>query len=131
MELSNLEVVNLYNVISSFANKEGLPIKCSFALANNLKKLEEIINVADIERKKIIKKYAVIDDKTGELKKENNELIFKSNDDKLKCIKDINELDSITSKVELTQINLTDLEAIKPSINVIKNLQAILKEEKN
>ena len=62
MKLSNEEILTDIAKLKEIAQKQ-LPIKASYAIAKNLKRIEDELEVYCQEREKLIDKYAEKDDK--------------------------------------------------------------------
>ena len=88
-------------------SRRSLPIKASYAIAKNLKKIENELEIYYKERQKLINKYAEKDDK-GEVKAdESGQIIFK---DKEGWERDIRELLSIENDIDIHRFSINVLE---------------------
>ena len=108
MKLSLRRLVNGSQQLSTLAYKQGLPCKLSYALAKNIKKIEDELLIYNSERQKIIEKYCVKDD-CGKLKlnKDNTYNIKEEFVDV--CNKEINSLLDIEVDIDIYKFNINDL----------------------
>lgn len=107
MKLTNRKIVNDAMFLGSLAQKQ-LPIKISYAISKNIKKIEKELEIYNSERQKLLDKYA-IKDKNGEnLIDENNQL--KIDDENMSnWNKSINELLDIEINIDIHKFNKDDL----------------------
>lgn len=108
MKITNRRLVNDANFIGGLTNKQGLPIKISYAIAKNVAKIESELKIYNNERQKLIDKYAVKDDKGENIVYENNQL--KIADENMNEWTDaINELLDIEVEIDIHKFNENDL----------------------
>lgn len=107
MELTIRQILNDTNSLAVISQKQ-LPIKVSYAIAKNIKKLESEIKIYNKEREKLINKYCIKDDEGKNVIDENNNL--KIADEHLEVWnKEINELMDIEVDIDIHQFNLDSL----------------------
>lgn len=106
----NLTIRKILNDTNSLAviSKKQLPIKVSYAIAKNIKKIESELKVYNEERQKLIDKYCIKDDEGKNVIDENNNL--KIADEHLDAWnKEINELVDIEVDIDIHKFNLDSL----------------------
>lgn len=105
MKLTNREIVNIINNIQGITTKK-LPIKLSFAIQKNIKKLEEAAKEYDEARKRILEDNAEKDEDGKPVIEDNQYKII----DTEKNTKEILELLDFENEVEIHTIDLSMLE---------------------
>lgn len=105
MKLTNREIVNIINNIGGITTKK-LPIKLSFAIQKNVRKLEEVAKEYDEARKKILEDNAEKDEDGKPVIEDNQFKII----DTEKNTKEILELLDFENEVEIHTIDLSMLE---------------------
>lgn len=107
MNLTIRKILNDANSLAVISQKQ-LPIKVSYAISKNIKKLEKELKIYNEERQKLIDKYCVKDDEGKNLIDENNNL--KIADEHLEdWNKEINELMDIEVDIDIHKFNLDSL----------------------
>lgn len=107
MKLTNRKIVNDANFLGALTHKQ-LPIKVSYAIAKNVSKIENELEIYNKERQKLIDKYCVKDEEGNNVIDENNQL--KIADEHLEAwSKDINELLDIEVDINIHKFNVNDL----------------------
>ena len=107
MNLTIRKILNDTNALVVISQKQ-LPIKVSYAISKNIKKLEKELKIYDEERQKLIDKYCIKDEEGNNVIDENNNL--KIADEHLKAWnKEINELMDIEVDIDIHKFNLYDL----------------------
>ena len=61
MKLSNNKIVNSASQLEGISKKQ-LPVKVSYAIAKNMRKLNDLIKIYNDERQKLITKYGIKDE---------------------------------------------------------------------
>lgn len=111
MKLSNEKILADITKLREISKKE-LPIKASYAIAKNLKKIEDELEIYYKEREKLIDKYAEKDE-NGKIKVDNNGfIIFK---DKEGWDKEIKELLAIENDIKIRKFPIDVLEGYNMS----------------
>ena len=107
MKLTIRKILNDTNSLAAISQKQ-LPIKVSYAIAKNIKKLESELKIYNKEREKLIDKYCIKDDEGKNVIDENNNL--KIADEHLEAWnKEINELMDIEVDIDIHKFNLDSL----------------------
>ena len=107
MKLTIRKILNDVNSLAAIAQKQ-LPIKVSYAIAKNIKKLESELNIYYKEREKLIDKYCIKDDEGKNIIDENNNLKI-ANEHLEVWNKEINELMDIEVDIDIHKFNLDSL----------------------
>lgn len=108
MKLTNSKIVNDVAFLSELSKKQGLPIKVSYAIAKNIKAIENELNIYNSERQKLLDKYCVKDEKGKNKIDENNQL--KISDENLSdWNKSINELLDIEINIDIHKFSKDEL----------------------
>lgn len=113
MKLSNEEILTDIAKLKEISQKQ-LPIKASYAIAKNLKRIEDELEVYYQEREKLIDKYAEKDDKGKVKADETGQIIFKDGC-KGRWVKDIKELLAIENDIEIHKFPIDVLEGYSMS----------------
>lgn len=107
MKLTNKVLINSINTLSKLNNME-LNIKISYAIAKNINKLEKELEVYNNEKKKLIEKYSIKDEK-GDIKVNDDGTVNIQEDKVQDWNININELGEIENEIDLYFINIDDL----------------------
>lgn len=99
MKLSNEKILNDAAALGQITQKQ-LPVKISYAIAKNIKKIESELNIYNTEKQKLIDKYSVADD-------EGNVKIAEENIEDWN--KEITELLEIENEIDIHKFNVNDL----------------------
>lgn len=108
MILTNREMVTFLNSVG-IIKEMALPVKASYAIAKNIKKIEKEIEVYNEERAKLLDKY-------GEKDEEGNLVVSEEQNIKIvpenveKWNKDLNELLDIEVEVDIHKLKFSVLE---------------------
>lgn len=105
MKLNNEKLINSIVVLSKLTNME-LNIKVSYAVAKNINKIEKDLEVYNAEKAKLINKYGEKDEE-GKLKTREDGTV--NIEDIENWNKDIKELLSLESEIDIHKINEEDL----------------------
>lgn len=105
MKLTNREIVNIINNIGAITTKK-LPIKLSFAIQKNVRKLEEVAKEYDEARKKILEENAEKDEDGKAVIEDNQYKIA----DTEKNTKEILELLDFENEVDIHTVDLSMVE---------------------
>ena len=107
MKLTIRKILNDTNSLAAISQKQ-LPVKVSYAIAKNIKKIESELKIYNEERQKLIDKYCIKDDEGKNVIDENNNL--KIADEHLEAWnKEINELMDIEVDIDIHKFNLDSL----------------------
>lgn len=107
MKITIRKILNDTNSLAVISQKQ-LPIKVSYAIAKNIKKLENELKIYNEERQKLIDKYCIKDEEGNNVIDENNNL--KIADEHLdNWNKEINELMDIEVDIDIHKFNLDSL----------------------
>lgn len=107
MKLTIRKILNDTNSLITISQKQ-LPVKVSYAIAKNIKKLESELKIYNKEREKLINKYCIKDDEGKNVIDEDNNL--KIADEHLETWKkEINELTDIEVDIDIHKFNLDSL----------------------
>lgn len=114
MKLTNERIVNTINVLGKL-NNTALPVRVAYAVSKNIDKIERELKAYNIEKSKLLDKYAE--------KNKNGEIIIENGHFKIKeeCAenwnREIRELLEIENEVEIHMIKLDDLLNLDYSIS--------------
>lgn len=116
MKLTNLEILTCYENLNKFINDAQdtkLPVKLSYAITRNFKKINELAETIGEVRTEIIKKYSDIDE-------DNDKYVVRK-----ECLdifdKEVKELQKIENEVDLFMIDLSEIENYDISlINILR-----------
>lgn len=112
--MKNREIIGAINGLNEFLSKERvLPVKVSYAISKNSKKLMEAYSVYDPERAKIVEGY---EEKSEEEKKET--------DKKLNELLDIDNEDVVLHKVPLEVLETCE----NMTFNDFKSIEFMIEE---
>lgn len=107
MKITIRNILNDTNSLAVISQKQ-LPIKVSYAIAKNIKKLESELKIYNEERQKLIDQYCIKDNEGNNVIDENNNL--KIADEHLDAWnKEINELMDIEVDIDIHKFNLDSL----------------------
>lgn len=107
MKLTLRKLVKDAPQLANITNKQGLPRKMSYAIAKNTKKIENELEIYNLERQKLIDKYCAKDEKGKNKIDENNQLrILDENMDDWN--RDISELLDIEVEVDIHKFKIDD-----------------------
>lgn len=110
MLTTNLDITNLVNTLKSLANSgEKFPVKFSYAIAINIKKLEKYITTIEEERKRIIESLCVKDDDGKPVIDEDTNSYSIPDDKKEELNKSLIELQGVVNKSNLHKVSIDDL----------------------
>lgn len=125
MKLSNRKIVNVINGIGPIATM-SMPVKASYAISKNIIKLEKEAEIYNIEREKLLDKYAEKDEE-GKLITEGGNINIKA-----ECItdwnRDITELLNIEVEVDVHTFNVEHLINCNMSVEEIKLIDFMIEE---
>lgn len=118
--MTNIEILNLFDGLKELQDsKVPLNIKTSFILAKNNKIISELANLITDKQFEIYKKYGTSnDDGTITVPKENVPQLQH----------DVDELMNIDNNIDLTKINLNDLEDVKIEFGTIEKILPMIQE---
>ena len=125
IKITNNQLQNSTVALSKLSQKE-LPIKVSFKLAKNISKINAELKIYNDERQKLVEKYS-IKDKDDKPIIENNqiklqpELITEWN-------RDMQELLSIESEVDIKQFSIDSLDGIKISPSELTQINYMIED---
>lgn len=124
MKLSNEKILTDITKLREISKRE-LPIKASYAIAKNLKKIEDELEIYYKEREKLIDKYAEKDE-NGKIKVDNNGfIIFK---DKEGWDKEIKELLAIENDIKIHTFPIDVLEGYNMSPAELMLIEYMIEE---
>lgn len=107
MKITNRRIVMDSNFLGNLTQKK-LPIKVSYAIAKNISKIENELNIYNKERQKLIDKYCKKDKDGKNIVDKDNKLSIEDAylDD---WNKDLNELLNIEIEIDIHKFNINDL----------------------
>lgn len=107
MKITNRKIVMDASFLGSLTEKK-LPIKISYAIAKNISKIENELNIYNKERQKLIDKYCSKDADGKNIIDKDNKLNIEDKylDD---WNKDLNELLDIEIEIDIHKFNINDL----------------------
>lgn len=126
MKLSNRTIINTINAIGG-ARERALPIKASYAISKNLLKLEKEVEAYNLEREKLLKKYAEKDE-AGEIKADELGNIKFIKKYKEKWNKEIIELLDIEVEVDIHKFDLSVLDNVEMSVQELMAIDFMINE---
>ncbi len=109
--LKNRDIDNGLGLIKTFNEREGISIKVSFAIAKTCRRLREVIEVMQEERKKLITKHQATDDEGNRILVEGGGGIKLTNSADFSD--DFDELMKQETEVDVHQIDFDLLEKMK------------------
>ncbi len=124
MKLTNKALLNSISNLRVLSKKQ-LPVKVSYAIAKNISKIEKELTIYEIERQKLIDKYAKKDNEGKVVADNNGQIKFK---DKENWEKDINELLDIEVEIEFHKFNIKHLEGREISPAELIALEHMIEE---
>jgi hypothetical protein len=127
MRLSNEKIVNDSAVLARMANRE-LPVKVSYSIAKNLKKLESELKIYNAEKNKLIEKYSNKDEQGKTIVDENNHVIIQEGhiDD---WNKEIEELLAIENEIEIHKFSIDDLSGYNITPSELMTIDYMIDED--
>lgn len=123
--LKNIQIINAFNSASEIMQVKGVPIKTSWNITKNIKKIEKAFKIyAELEQK-LIQEYALKDD-DGKIKVDNNNQpkfpprseYYSKQAELLEC----------EDTFELMAIKIDDLESCNISPATLYNLEFMIEE---
>ena len=126
MKITNQVLLNSIPTLQKLS-KEQLPIKVSYTISKNIKAIEEELKIYEEERRKLIKKYAELD-KEGKPKVNDNGNYVIKQENQLDFNKEVLELMSIETDINISKINLNVLEGLKVSPLEISSVNFMIEE---
>ncbi len=108
MKLTNKKILNDAAFLSELSKKQGLPIKVSYAIAKNIKAIENELNIYNSERQKLLDKYCV-KDKEGKNKIDENNQLKISDENLSDWNKSITELLDIEINIDIHKFSKDEL----------------------
>lgn len=105
--LSNEKIVNMTGVLGAVNNTQ-LPIKIAYAISKNINKIENELKAYNIEKAKLIDKYAEKDEE-DKLKTDEQGNVNIKEEYREDWNRDITELLSIENEIDIHMIQLEDL----------------------
>lgn len=110
------QLVNEFEVRTSGDNPERVPIKLTYAVSKNLKKIAKEAKELEEFRRDLLKKVAELDE-SGTIKQEMDEegnntgrVVFKSDEDRERFNKDLTELYEEEVQLQLHKVNMDDID---------------------
>jgi len=124
IKVSNREILQMIQSLNDLNNLK-LPIKVSFKIAKITKKLQEVVDIYEESRKKIIEEYCEKDEEGNVITQEDGTATTPEPE---KLNKAMEELLVITSKIDAEQLELEDLGKIQIEPRVLVNLSCMIKD---
>lgn len=126
MKLTNRKIVADVNTLTVLAQRK-LPVKTGFAIAKNLNKIENILNIYNKERQKIVDGYCE-KDKEGKLKisKDNSYIIKNGLRDEFNTKSE--ELLDIENEIDIHKFNLKELDGVEISVAELQTIEYMIEE---
>ena len=125
MKLTNKEIVNSIEALKNLSTKE-LNVKTSFKIAKNIKTIDEISNIFIEEKRKLVSKYGIKDDK-GNLKLDDNGVAEIAKENLSEWNRSYEELLEIENNIEIEKIKLSDLD-VRVSAQELLAIEYMLEE---
>ena len=125
LKLTNKEIVNSIEALKNLSTKE-LDVKTSFKIAKNIKTIDEISNIFIEEKRKLVSKYGIKDDK-GNLKLDDNGVAEIDKDNLEEWNRSYAELLEIENNIEVEKIKLSDLD-VRVSAQELLAIEYMLEE---
>ena len=125
LKLTNKEIVNSIEALKNLSTKE-LDVKTSFKIAKNIKTIDEISNIFIEEKRKLVSKYGIKDDK-GNLKLDDNGVAEIDKDNLEEWNRSYAELLEIENNIEIEKIKLSDLD-VRVSAQKLLAIEYMLEE---
>lgn len=129
MKLTNFELTNHFApTLHQLAKIKTSPIN-AFKISKAINVVNENISVFNNARLSIIDNYCEKDE-AGKFKEnsETKEYIFKSDDEKLKCINEINELSNIEIELNINPVKLKDFNGTEMTAEMLFSLGEFITE---
>lgn len=108
MKLSNKKILEDISKLRELSQKQ-LPVKASYAIAKNILKLESDLKIYNIEREKLIDKYAQKDDSGNIVADEKGNIKFKEEHIEV-WNEDIQELLAIENEIDIHKFKIEALQ---------------------
>ena len=125
LKLTNKEIVNSIEALKNLSTKE-LDVKTSFKIAKNIKTIDEISNIFIEEKRKLVSKYGIKDEK-GNLKLDDNGVAEIDKDNLEEWNRSYAELLEIENNIEIEKIKLSDLD-VRVSAQELLAIEYMLEE---
>ena len=107
MKLTNRKIINDVGLLLNLSNIQ-LPVRTSYVISRNIKKIEKELEIYNTERQKLLDKYAEKNE-DGSLKVDENDQLKIPNENLKAWNKDINELLDIEIDIDIHKFNIKDL----------------------
>lgn len=107
MKLTNRKIINDVGLLLKLSNIQ-LPVRTSYVISRNIKKIEKELEIYNEERQKLLDKYAEKNE-DGSLKVDENDQLKIPNENLKAWNKDINELLDIEIDIDIHKFNIKDL----------------------
>lgn len=124
MKITNNQMINSISSLRALSQKQ-LPIEVSYKIAKNIRNIEQDLAIYEQERKKLIDKYVEKDSEGNPKLDDNNNYIIK---DKLNWNKDVLELLSFETDVEIEKIDIKELDGLKISPSELIAIDYMIEE---
>lgn len=126
MKMKNREVIARLNQLSRFS-KADLPVKLTYAIARNLRKLDDVNKDFVETRNKLLDKYNVKDE-TGNPAYIKSGSIEISEEGKKDWEKDIEELLDVEIEVDIHEVDYSIIEGLNLSVESVLAIDFMIKE---
>lgn len=126
MKLTNRKIVNTVNSIGIVSNR-SLPIKASYAISKNLLKLEKEVEAYNLEREKLLNKYAEKDEAGQRKVNENGNVPIKKEHIE-DWNREITELLDIEVEINIHKFDLAVLDNIEISPQELMAIDFMIEE---
>ncbi|HHV27431.1 MAG TPA: DUF1617 family protein [Tissierellia bacterium] len=124
MKLTNQTLLNSISKLRVLSQKQ-LPVKVSYAIAKNISKIEKELTIYEIERQKLIDKYAEKDNEGKVVADNNGQIKFK---DKEGWEKDIKELLDIENEIDIHKFKIEELEGYNMTPAELMSIEYMIEE---
>lgn len=124
MKITNNQMINSISSLRALSQKQ-LPVEVSYKIAKNIRNIEQDLAIYEQERKKLIDKYVEKDSEGNPKLDDNNNYIIK---DKLNWNKDVLELLSFETDVEIEKIDIKELDGLKISPSELIAIDYMIEE---
>lgn len=124
MKLTNQTLLNSISKLRVLSQKQ-LPVKVSYAIAKNISKIEKELTIYEIERQKLIDKYAEKDNEGKVVADNNGKIKFK---DKEGWEKDIKELLDIENEIDIHKFKIEELEGYNMTPAELMSIEYMIEE---
>lgn len=126
MKLTNNQLLSSTKTLSILSQKD-LPIKISFSIARNIKKIEDELKVYNAEREKLLNKYGEKDEKDKLIVDDKNQIKFKKG--KLdEFNKDFLELLTIENEIDIIKFAIDKIEDVNISPSSIMSIEYMIED---